>query len=101
MALIVDLGNGIAVITGCGHSGIINIAEHSMELTGKPLKVLIGSFHLWGADGRILSETVEGLGKIGVEKLYTGHCTGIEEFAYLKAKLGNAEGLHVGKVVEF
>ena len=101
MALIVDLEDGIAVITGCGHSGIINIAKHSIRLMGKPIKALIGGFHLRGADERILIETAEELGKIGVEKLYTGHCTGIEEFAYLKTKLGNVEGLHVGKVVEF
>ncbi len=99
-ALIVDLGNDIAVITGCGHSGILNIAEHAAKLTGKPIKTIIGGFHLRGAEEGLLREVVEGLNSLGVEKLYAGHCTGIKEYAYLKSRLGNVEPLHVGKVIE-
>ena len=100
MALIVDLGNGIAVITGCGHSGILNIAEHAVRLTGKPVKALIGGFHLRGAKATLLKETADGLRSLGVGKLYAGHCTGIDEYAYLKTHLKNVEPLHVGKVIE-
>jgi len=99
-ALIVDLGDGIAVITGCGHSGIINIAEHAVRLTGKPIRALIGGFHLRGAGKALLNDAARGLSELGVERLYAGHCTGIEEFAFLSSTLGNVEGLHVGKVIE-
>ncbi|MDV3104597.1 MBL fold metallo-hydrolase [Thermococcus waiotapuensis] len=99
MALIVDLGDGVAVITGCGHSGIINIAEHAVRLARKPIKALIGGFHLRGAKQEMLKEAVARLKALGVEKLYAGHCTGIEEYAYLKANFGWAESLHVGKII--
>ncbi len=100
MALIVDLGKEVAVITGCGHSGILNIAEHTLNLAGKPIKALIGGFHLREARKELLRETIEGVKSIGVERLYAGHCTGIDEYAYLKANFGNVEPLYVGQVIE-
>ena len=100
MALIVDLSESIAVITGCGHSGILNIARHAINITGKPVKTLIGGFHMRGANESLLTDAVKGLKELGLEKLYAGHCTGIDEYAYLKASFGNVEPLHVGKRIE-
>ncbi len=98
MALIIDLGEKIAVVTGCGHSGIINIAWHAEDVAGKPVKSLIGGLHLIGAKRDTLDEVAE---RIDAEELYAGHCTGIDSYAYLKAKLGDRiEPLHVGKVIE-
>ncbi|NJD99176.1 MBL fold metallo-hydrolase [Thermococcus sp. LS1] len=98
MALIVDLGESAAVITGCGHSGVLNIAWHAEDVLGKPVKALIGGLHLLGASKELLDDVVE---KIDAEKLYAGHCTDIDSYAYLKARLGDRiEHLHVGKTVE-
>ncbi|AFL94500.1 hypothetical protein containing metallo-hydrolase/oxidoreductase domain [Thermococcus cleftensis] len=98
IALIIDLGESVAVVTGCGHSGILNITRHASTITGKPIKALVGGFHLIGADRKLLDDVVENL---DVEKLYAGHCTGIDSYAYLKAKLGGKiEPLHVGKTIE-
>ena len=98
IALVVDLGRDVAVITGCGHSGILNIARHAEDVIGKPVGALIGGFHLRGAKKELLDEVV---GRIDAEKLYAGHCTGIDSYAYLKARLGDrVEPLHVGKTIE-
>ena len=35
MALYLQRKNGLAMITGCGHSGIENIMEYGIEITGK------------------------------------------------------------------
>lgn len=86
IALIVDLGDSIAVIIGCGHSGILNIARHAEDVLGKPVKALIGGLHLSGASKELLNDVVE---KIDAEKLYAGHCTGIDSYAYLKKRLGD------------
>lgn len=98
--LILDLEDGIAVITGCGHSGILNIARHAMEVTRKPIKALIGGFHLRGAPEHLLDDAARGLKKLGVKRLYPGHCTGIDEYAYLKVHFGIAEPLFVGKEIK-
>ncbi|WP_367883381.1 MBL fold metallo-hydrolase [Thermococcus peptonophilus] len=101
IALILDLGDSLAVITGCGHSGILNIARHAIEITGKPIKALIGGFHLrGGAPEHLLKDAVDGLKELGVECLYAGHCTGIYEYAYLKGHFELAEPLFVGKEIK-
>lgn len=69
IALILDLGDSVAVITGCGHSGILNIARHAIDLTRKPIKALIGGFHLRGAPEHLLDDAVEGLRELGVGTL--------------------------------
>ncbi|WP_457751060.1 MBL fold metallo-hydrolase [Thermococcus sp.] len=98
IVLIVDLGQRIAVITGCGHSGVLNIVWHAEEVSGKPVEALIGGFHLKGAKKEVLDEVA---GRIDAEKLYAGHCTGIDSYAYLKSRLGDmVEPLHVGKTIE-
>ena len=98
MALIADLGENVAVITGCGHSGVLNIAWHAEDLMGKPVKALIGGLHLMGASEELLEDVVE---SVSAEVVYSGHCTGIESFAYLRARLGErVRPLHVGKSFE-
>ncbi|MCD6373510.1 MAG: MBL fold metallo-hydrolase [Thermococcus sp.] len=98
MALIIDLGDSAAVITGCGHSGVLNIVWHAEDVLGKPVRELIGGFHLGGAKKEFLNDIVE---RIDAERLYAGHCTGLNEYAFLKARLGGRiEPLHVGKIIE-
>ena len=47
-ALVVNVRDrGLVVVTGCGHSGVVNIVRHAKRLTGVPgLHALIGGFHL-------------------------------------------------------
>ncbi|WP_297534449.1 MBL fold metallo-hydrolase [Thermococcus sp.] len=97
MALILDLGDSTAVITGCGHSGVINIVRHAEKVSGKPVKALIGGLHLIGAKGELLEDVVKNV----KARLYAGHCTGLESFAYLRCRLGKrVEPIHVGKTIE-
>ncbi|WP_297552256.1 MBL fold metallo-hydrolase [Thermococcus sp.] len=97
MALILDLGDSTVVITGCGHSGVINIVRHAEKVSGKPVKALIGGLHLVGAKEELLEDVLKNV----KARLYAGHCTGLESFAYLRCRLGNrVEPLHVGKVIE-
>ena len=42
-------GHGLVVLTGCGHSGVINILRYVRTLTGEDrLHALLGGFHLSG-----------------------------------------------------
>jgi 7,8-dihydropterin-6-yl-methyl-4-(beta-D-ribofuranosyl)aminobenzene 5'-phosphate synthase len=96
MALLIDMGEGTVVITGCGHSGVINIARHAERVTNKPVRAVLGGLHLAGAGEELLEDVVRNV----KAKLYAGHCTGLESFAYLRCK-ADAEPLYVGKVIEF
>jgi len=49
-ALIVHVRDrGLVVLTGCGHSGVVNIARPALKVTGaERLHAIIGGFHLSG-----------------------------------------------------
>ena len=102
IALVVEDGGNVIVITGCGHSGILNLIMHAQSLLNKPVKALIGGFHLMGSNERLRREAIRGLKELGVQKLYAGHCTGFEAMASFMYTFGkNFEPLYVGKVIEF
>lgn len=71
-------GKGLVIVTGCGHSGIINIIRHAQRLTGiKTIYAVIGGFHLTGALFEpIIPATVAALQEIKPRYLMPGHCTG-------------------------
>jgi 7,8-dihydropterin-6-yl-methyl-4-(beta-D-ribofuranosyl)aminobenzene 5'-phosphate synthase len=78
-ALVVHLrGRGLVVLTGCGHSGVINIVRHAQRLTGVPaLHALVGGYHLNGpAFEPVIPPTVDALTELDPHLLVSGHCTG-------------------------
>ncbi len=78
-ALIINVRRkGLAILSGCGHAGIINTILYAQHLTGvKTVYAVLGGLHLSGKEfeGRI-SQTVEELKKIDPQLLAPSHCTG-------------------------
>ncbi len=75
--LIID-DNGLIIISGCSHSGIINIIEHAKHLfPGEKIKAVIGGFHLFRSTKEQMDETIDYFKQNNVEKIITGHCTGL------------------------
>ena len=71
-------GRGLLVITGCGHSGIINTIQHAQKLTGvERVYAVIGGFHLNGPlfEPQI-PEVIKQIEVIDPEILVPAHCTG-------------------------
>ncbi len=69
---------GLVIVTGCGHSGIINVIRNAQLLTGVPaIYAVVGGFHLSGAmfESRI-PPTIAALQAIGPRFVMPGHCTG-------------------------
>jgi 7,8-dihydropterin-6-yl-methyl-4-(beta-D-ribofuranosyl)aminobenzene 5'-phosphate synthase len=84
-ALIVNVrGRGLVVLTGCGHSGIVNIVRHALALTGETrLHAAIGGFHLGGpAFEPCIAPTVAAMKEFAPSMIVPGHCTG---FAAIRA----------------
>ena len=71
-------GKGLVVVTGCGHSGIVNIVRNAQALTGiETVYAVMGGFHLTGGLFEpIIPATVAALKAIGPRYLIPGHCTG-------------------------
>ncbi len=73
-AMVYKLHDGIFVITGCSHSGICNIIEHAVEVTGESNVLgVIGGFHIFEKDER-LDKTIEYFIKRKIENIYPCHC---------------------------
>ncbi len=75
-ALCLSTRNGLVVLTGCGHPGIVNILTQVGMHTGRRLLMAAGGFHLWKADAEVLLKTLEGVRRAGVEKVAPMHCSG-------------------------
>jgi 7,8-dihydropterin-6-yl-methyl-4-(beta-D-ribofuranosyl)aminobenzene 5'-phosphate synthase len=92
-ALVVHLkGHGLVVLTGCGHSGVVNIVRHAQRLTGVPtLHALLGGFHLGGpAFEPVIAPTVAALTSMNPRRIVPGHCTGWRAQHALAAALPDA-----------
>lgn len=87
------------LISGCSHKGIQNIVSWFQP------DVLVGGFHFKGitmdAEGKAkLEEHATMLQKYDA-KYYTCHCTGVEQYEYMKKQMGTqVEYLAAGDVIE-
>jgi 7,8-dihydropterin-6-yl-methyl-4-(beta-D-ribofuranosyl)aminobenzene 5'-phosphate synthase len=89
MALVIDTAQGLVIVTGCGHAGVINIVEHARTFV-RPARVhaLIGGVHLFRASEQTLTWTAEKLRGFGIDHFIGAHCTGIETVYRLRGDLG-------------
>lgn len=71
-------GKGLVIVTGCGHSGIINTIHNAQALTGiQQVYAVLGGFHLSGALFQpIIPATIKALKEINPRYVMPGHCTG-------------------------
>jgi 7,8-dihydropterin-6-yl-methyl-4-(beta-D-ribofuranosyl)aminobenzene 5'-phosphate synthase len=78
-SLLVETADGLIVISGCGHAGIINTVEHARKVVrSAPIIAAIGGFHLFAASDAVLEWTAGKLRQVGLRHLLGAHCTGIE-----------------------
>lgn len=109
-SLVFDTEKGLVIFNSCSHAGVQNIIEEvKYALPGKKISAFVGGLHMKGkVDGAevcIFTEDevrrmAEYLKNEGVEKLYTGHCTGNVAFEMLQKHLGNRIGkLNTGECI--
>jgi 7,8-dihydropterin-6-yl-methyl-4-(beta-D-ribofuranosyl)aminobenzene 5'-phosphate synthase len=92
-ALIASLrGRGLVVVTGCGHSGIVNILRYARKLTGEHrIHAVIGGFHLSGPlFEKIIAPTVDALAGFSPDYLVPSHCTGWRAMHAIAARFPGA-----------
>ncbi len=90
ISLYVKLDKGLLVITGCAHSGIINIIQHGMKITGvNKLYGVIGGMHLKNASSGRLDKTVRHLLKFNPRFVTVSHCTGLVAGSILRREMGD------------
>lgn len=89
MSLVIDTDRGLVVISGCGHSGIINTLEYARKIVrDAPIHAAIGGFHLFQLDDEKLRWTAGKLREFGVQNFLGAHCTGIEATYRIRELVG-------------
>lgn len=79
MSLVIDTPQGLVIVSGCGHSGIINTFEYARaSVRNAPIDAAIGGFHLYQLDDEKLRWTAGKLHEFGLQNFLGAHCTGIE-----------------------
>lgn len=86
-SLVMRTAEGLVILTGCGHAGIMNIVDQAKAMTGETrIAAVIGGLHLFEKRDAELAETAAHLN--GVRYLLAAHCTGIEATFKLRQYLG-------------
>jgi len=76
--------DGLVLIVGCSHVGIVNILEHVKKTVNLPVAAVLGGTHLVEAEEERLAKTAEALKRHGVKTVAVSHCTGEEGMELLK-----------------
>ncbi len=87
------------IITGCSHSGIINVVEYAKKINKNKIRGLVGGFHLIVSSNEYINTVYEYLKNSDLEFIMPIHCTGFNAMKTL-SNLDNFIYGHVGKILE-
>jgi 7,8-dihydropterin-6-yl-methyl-4-(beta-D-ribofuranosyl)aminobenzene 5'-phosphate synthase len=88
-SLVFNTSRGLVLLSGCGHSGIINTLQYARSLVRPaPVEAAIGGFHLFAASDQTLAWTAGKLKEYHTARILGAHCTGIESVYRLRELLG-------------
>ncbi len=84
-SLYVKTPEGLVVVLGCSHRGVVNILKRILTLEGDvPILSIIGGTHLARVDNEQVEGTIEVLKGLNIRTIGVSHCTGLEAAESLK-----------------
>jgi 7,8-dihydropterin-6-yl-methyl-4-(beta-D-ribofuranosyl)aminobenzene 5'-phosphate synthase len=91
LSLVIQTSQGLVVICGCCHAGLLNTLAHIRRCFSQPVRAIIGGTHLASARPEDLEHVRitlkdQGLGDSPI--LYLNHCTGERAQAFLAQAFG-------------
>jgi 7,8-dihydropterin-6-yl-methyl-4-(beta-D-ribofuranosyl)aminobenzene 5'-phosphate synthase len=86
-ALVAETANGLVVLTGCAHPGIVKIVALARERYGNEVHLVIGGFHLFDQEATVDAIIAE-FRRMGVQQVACTHCTGEGAIAAFHAAYG-------------
>jgi 7,8-dihydropterin-6-yl-methyl-4-(beta-D-ribofuranosyl)aminobenzene 5'-phosphate synthase len=90
LSLIVRTQQGLVIVLGCAHRGIINTIRHAQTITGEErVHTVVGGTHLFPKTDEQVEKAIVALQEIGVQKLGVSHCTGFHASVRLAQAFGN------------
>lgn len=87
-ALWLETPEGVIVILGCAHSGVVNTLNYIARLTGaQAFHAVIGGMHLNKASPARMAATAEAFSRYKAALIAPGHCTGPAATVFLSEQL--------------
>jgi len=88
-SLVLVTAQGLVVITGCCHAGILNTLLTAQLITGIPqIHAVIGGLHLHDWEERAIAGLAADLQAFHLRHLWVNHCTGPRAFEILREEIG-------------
>ncbi|MBN1917680.1 MAG: MBL fold metallo-hydrolase [Verrucomicrobia bacterium] len=76
-ALYFTAAEGVAIVLGCAHAGVVNTMRHVAAIAGAgTIHCVLGGMHLGGASSERIEMTARAFSDLGVARLGPAHCTG-------------------------
>ncbi len=89
-ALFFEVSDGLVVILGCAHAGVINTLEHFRLQTGaKRIHAILGGMHLLHASTYRIERTIAAFTDFGIDFFCPCHCTGEAAIQALRLSFGD------------
>jgi 7,8-dihydropterin-6-yl-methyl-4-(beta-D-ribofuranosyl)aminobenzene 5'-phosphate synthase len=73
-SLVIETPEGLVVVTGCAHPGIVDIVRRAAE--SGHVALVIGGFHLKEAGTAAIDDVITDLQALGVARVAPTHCSG-------------------------
>lgn len=87
-ALVLNTKDGLVVMTGCSHPGIVEMLKKIKSAFNKNIYMVFGGFHLLDKSEEEMNRIIAELKSIGITKCGATHCTGDEQIQMIKDAFG-------------
>jgi 7,8-dihydropterin-6-yl-methyl-4-(beta-D-ribofuranosyl)aminobenzene 5'-phosphate synthase len=89
LSLVLHTKNGVVIITGCCHAGLLNTCAKVKKLFNKKIEAIIGGVHMVEYTEKEVEHVANALkNDHGTPMLYLNHCTGDKVVEQLRKLLG-------------
>jgi 7,8-dihydropterin-6-yl-methyl-4-(beta-D-ribofuranosyl)aminobenzene 5'-phosphate synthase len=89
LSLVLQAKDGLVIVTGCCHAGLLNTCAKATRLFGPKIKAIIGGTHMLEYSEEDVEHVADVLERLyGTPELYLNHCTGKKAIEQLRNKLG-------------
>jgi 7,8-dihydropterin-6-yl-methyl-4-(beta-D-ribofuranosyl)aminobenzene 5'-phosphate synthase len=90
MSLVVETRDGLVVVCGCCHAGLLNTLAHVRRTFQRRITAILGGTHLVDADDVQLNRVIDVLRETyGGPRLHLNHCTGTRAYVALASAFGD------------
>jgi len=99
-ALILNTKQGLVVMTGCSHPGIVEMLKEIKSTFNKDIYMVFGGFHLLQKSDNEMNKIIDDMKALGVVKCGATHCTGEKQTQMIREAFGaNFFELGAGNII--